>query len=139
LNRQIAHLFGLVLVLFGLLVVFTSRWTIFEAKGLQHQTANRRPLLEEQRVPRGYIYADDGTILARDVRKAYPTGHDASAKPLERLAFEWSPDGTTILAVPTEATGHPVVIDPDTGSWKVLDTIFDEQGGASQEWQRASP
>jgi len=69
LNRQIAHLFALVLVLFGLLVVFTSRWTIFEAKGLQHQTANRRPLLEEQRVPRGYIYADDGTILARDVRK----------------------------------------------------------------------
>jgi peptidoglycan glycosyltransferase len=69
LNRQIAHLFGLVLVLFGLLVVFTSRWTVFEAKSLQHQTANRRPLLEEQRVPRGYIYADDGTILARDVRK----------------------------------------------------------------------
>jgi penicillin-binding protein A len=69
LNRQIAHLFGLVLVLFGLLVVFTSRWTIFEAKSLQHQTANRRPLLEEQRVPRGYIYADDGTILARDVRQ----------------------------------------------------------------------
>ena len=68
-NRQIAHLFGLVLVLFGLLVVFTSRWTIFEAKSLQHQTANRRPLLEEQRVPRGYIYADDGTILARDVRQ----------------------------------------------------------------------
>jgi len=56
-------------VLFGLLVVFTSRWTIFEAKSLQHQTANRRPLLEEQRVPRGYIYADDGTILARDVRQ----------------------------------------------------------------------
>ena len=66
-NRQIAHLFALVLVLFGLLVVFTSRWTIFEAKGLQHQTANRRPLLEEQRVPRGYIYADDGTILANFV------------------------------------------------------------------------
>ena len=68
-NRQIAHLFGLVLVLFGLLVVFTSRWTIFEAKSLQRQTANRRPLLEEQQVPRGYIYADDGTILARDVRQ----------------------------------------------------------------------
>lgn len=68
-NKQIAHLFGLVLVLFGLLVVFTSRWTIFEAKSLQHQTANRRPLLEEQRVPRGFIYADDGTILARDVRQ----------------------------------------------------------------------
>jgi peptidoglycan glycosyltransferase len=69
LNRQIAHLFALVLVLFGLLVAFTSRWTIFEAKSLQNQTANRRPLLEEQRIPRGFIYADDGTVLARDVRQ----------------------------------------------------------------------
>jgi peptidoglycan glycosyltransferase len=83
-NRQIGHLFGLVLVLFTLLVVFTSRWTIFEAKGLQHQSANRRPLLEEQRIPRGFIYADDGTVLARDVKlgrgstlryvRSYPLG-----------------------------------------------------------------
>jgi penicillin-binding protein A len=65
-------------------VVFTSRWTIFEAKGLQHQSANRRPLLEEQRIPRGFIYADDGTVLARDVKlgrgstlryvRSYPLG-----------------------------------------------------------------
>ncbi len=68
-NRQIGHLFVLVLVLFGLLVVYTSRWTVFDAKSLQNQTANRRPLLEQQRVPRGYIYADDGTVLARDVRQ----------------------------------------------------------------------
>jgi peptidoglycan glycosyltransferase len=67
-NRQISHLFGLVLLLFALLVIFTSRWTVFEAKSLQHQTANRRPLLEEQRIPRGFIYADDGTILARDLK-----------------------------------------------------------------------
>lgn len=67
-NRQISHLFGLVLVLFALLIAYTSRWTVFESKSLQHQTANRRPLLEEQQVPRGFIYADDGTVLARDVR-----------------------------------------------------------------------
>ena len=64
LNRQIARLFALIVVLFGLLVVFTSRWSVFEAKSLQDQTANRRPLLEAQRIPRGLIYADDGTKLA---------------------------------------------------------------------------
>ena len=71
-NRQISHLFVLVLVLFGAAdVVYTSRWTVFEAKGLQDESANRRPLLEEQRIPRGYIYADDGTVLARDVREGH--------------------------------------------------------------------
>ena len=39
-NRQITQLFGVVLVLFTLLVVFTSRWTVFEAKGLRNQTVN---------------------------------------------------------------------------------------------------
>jgi peptidoglycan glycosyltransferase len=68
LNRQITQLFGVVLVLFTLLVVFTSRWTVFEAKSLQNQTANRRPLLEQLQIPRGYIYADDGTKLAVDTK-----------------------------------------------------------------------
>ena len=77
--------------------------------------------------------------IARDVRNARPTDHDASASATERLAFEWSPDGTTIIAVPTEASGYPVVIDPGTGTWTVLETIFDEQGAAAQAWQRTAP
>lgn len=64
-NRQITQLFGLVVLLFGLLVGFTSRWTVFEAESLEDHTANRRSLLEEQRVPRGLILARDGTVLAR--------------------------------------------------------------------------
>jgi peptidoglycan glycosyltransferase len=63
-NVQIARLFAVIVVLFGLLVAFTSRWSVFEAKSLQDQTANKRPLLEAQRIPRGLIYADDGTKLA---------------------------------------------------------------------------
>jgi penicillin-binding protein A len=52
-------------VLFGVLVVFTSRWTVFEAQSLEDNTANRRPLIEEQRTPRGLVYARDGrTVLA---------------------------------------------------------------------------
>jgi penicillin-binding protein A len=60
LNRQIGQLFALTVVLFGVLVVFTSRWTVFEAQSLEDNTANRRPLIEEQRTPRGLIFARDG-------------------------------------------------------------------------------
>lgn len=64
-NRQIGHLMILVVVLFGLLVAFTSRWTVLEADSLRENTANRRPLLEEQRIPRGRVLASDGrTVLA---------------------------------------------------------------------------
>ena len=59
-NRQIVQLFGLFAVLFALLVVFTSRWTVFEAQSLEDNAANRRPLIEEQRIPRGLIFASDG-------------------------------------------------------------------------------
>src|SRR4051794_33817890 len=70
-NRQIVQLFGLTMVLFALLIAYTSRWTVFDADDLNHNTANRRPLIEEQKVPRGLILADDGGVLARSV----PRGH----------------------------------------------------------------
>jgi peptidoglycan glycosyltransferase len=65
-NRQITQLFALVVGLFALLVTFTSRWTVFEAESLEDKPSNRRPLLEEQRIPRGLILARDGTTLARN-------------------------------------------------------------------------
>jgi penicillin-binding protein A len=65
-NRQIATLFSLFAVLFALLIVFTSRWTVLEAESLEDEPANRRALIKEQKVPRGVIYARDGrTELAR--------------------------------------------------------------------------
>jgi peptidoglycan glycosyltransferase len=68
LNRQIGQLFVLFAVLFGLLVAFTSRWTVFEASGLEDNSANRRPLLQQQKTPRGRILASDNrTVLARSV------------------------------------------------------------------------
>ena len=84
-NRQIVQLFVLFAVLFGLLVAFTSRWTVFEAESLADNQNNRRPLIEEQQIPRGLILARDGeTVLARSVpegrgndrifRRTYPTG-----------------------------------------------------------------
>jgi penicillin-binding protein A len=65
-NRQIVQLFGLFTLLFAVLVIFTSRWTVFEAQSLADNPDNRRPLIEEQKVPRGLIFASDGsTVLAR--------------------------------------------------------------------------
>jgi peptidoglycan glycosyltransferase len=80
-NRPIVRLYGLVVLLFALLVAFTSRWTIFEASSLRDDPLNERALLEQQRVDRGPIVAADGTVLARSVRgpegtyqRTYPTG-----------------------------------------------------------------
>lgn len=80
-NRPIVRLYGLVFVLFALLVAFTSRWTVFEASSLRANALNKRSVLEQQRIDRGSILAADGTVLARSVRgaegvyrRAYPSG-----------------------------------------------------------------
>ena len=80
-NGPIIRLFGLVVLLFGILVVFTSRWTVFEASALRDNASNRRPILAEQRIRRGTIRSADGRVLARSVRgeggvygRRYPAG-----------------------------------------------------------------
>jgi peptidoglycan glycosyltransferase len=65
-DLRIRHLFGLLVILFGILVGFTSYWAVFDSDGLKANTANRRLLLEEQRIRRGLIFARDGTVLARN-------------------------------------------------------------------------
>jgi penicillin-binding protein A len=65
-NRQIIKLFALILGLYALLFGFTSYWSVFDSDSLKANTANRRPLLEEQTIKRGAILADDGrTVIAR--------------------------------------------------------------------------
>jgi penicillin-binding protein A len=80
-NRPIVRLYGLVVVLFALLIAFTSRWTIFEAGALRQNALNRRTLLQQERIRRGRVLAADRTVLARSergregtYRRTYPTG-----------------------------------------------------------------
>ena len=80
-NRPIVRLYGLVVVLFALLIAFTSRWTVFEASSLRANALNKRGLLQQQRIARGEILASNGSVLARSVRgaegtytRSYPTG-----------------------------------------------------------------
>jgi peptidoglycan glycosyltransferase len=80
-NGPVVRLFGLVIVLFAVLVAFTSRWTVFEAEALRDNPNNRRVLFEEQRIKRGIIRAADGSVLAANralsqerYERRYPTG-----------------------------------------------------------------
>src|SRR5215212_2940408 len=80
-NRPVLRLYGLVVVLFGVLVAFTSRWTVFEAAALRDNELNKRELLQEQKIRRGTIRSADGKVLARAVPqqgdtfgRRYPTG-----------------------------------------------------------------
>ena len=66
-NTPIARLFVVVLVMFGLLVAFTSRWTVFDASALRSNPENKRPALENLYVARGSIVAADGAVIARSV------------------------------------------------------------------------
>jgi peptidoglycan glycosyltransferase len=81
-NVPILRLYVLALLLFALLVAFTSRWTVFEAQALREQPAAQpRQLLAEEEIRRGRIRADDGRVLAGSRRlkgeryvRRYPTG-----------------------------------------------------------------
>jgi penicillin-binding protein A len=80
-NTPIQRLYALVLLLFAVLVYFTSRNAVFDAQALRDNTLNKRTLLEEQQIHRGTIRAADGTILARSVKqrggvysRRYPVG-----------------------------------------------------------------
>ena len=68
-NRQIVKLFIFFVALFAILIGFTSYWSVFDAKALKEKETNRRPLLEQQQIPRGRILADDGAVIAKSVAK----------------------------------------------------------------------
>jgi peptidoglycan glycosyltransferase len=81
-NVPIARLFGVIVVLFALLIVWTSRWTVFQASSLNNDVLNRRTLIDQLKIKRGRIIADDGTVLARSVpgpggtyTRTYPTSN----------------------------------------------------------------
>ncbi|HEY7619936.1 MAG TPA: penicillin-binding transpeptidase domain-containing protein [Solirubrobacteraceae bacterium] len=80
-NAAITRVFVFFMVLFAVLVVFTSKWTVFGAEGLRDNPKNRRELLEDQKIRRGLIRAGDETVLARSVKqpddsyvRTYPQG-----------------------------------------------------------------
>lgn len=90
-NRQIIKLFAFIVVLFGVLVGFTSYWSVFDARALKEKEVNRRPLFEAQQIKRGRILAADGTVIAKSV----PKGRGANRRYVRRY-----PEGALF--------GHPI-------------------------------
>ena len=64
-NRQIIKLFGFIVVLFAILVGFTSWWSVFDANDLRASRFNQRPLFEQQQIPRGRILAGPLALWSR--------------------------------------------------------------------------
>ena len=129
-NTRIRNLFGLVVLLFAVLIGFTSYWSVFDADELEANPANKRPLLEEQQIRRGLIFAADGTVLARS------RGKGNAPRFYERVY----PQGALF--------GHPVGYsfvergrvalereynDELTGKHQEFETIFDELRGRERE------
>jgi peptidoglycan glycosyltransferase len=98
-NKPVVRLFGLVVVLFAVLIGFTSRWTVFEANALRKNPANHRVLLQEERIKRGVVRAADGTVLAASRKldasryaRRYPT-RDLFAHPVGFFSIDRGTSG----------------------------------------------
>ncbi len=80
-DGSIQKLFLAVVLLFALLIGWTSRWTVFSATALDNNPRNQLGYFRSLMVDRGRILADDGTVLARSVKagggtwsRTYPQG-----------------------------------------------------------------
>jgi penicillin-binding protein A len=130
-NRQIVKLFAFTVVLFGVLVGFTSYWAVFDAENLKGKDANKRPLFEQQQIERGRILTADGVVIARSI----PKGKGASLRYVRRY-----PEGSLY----SHPVGYSFVTQGDTefeefhndelvGNDSEFASILDELRGAEQE------
>ena len=74
-NGQIVRLYGFIVLLFGVLVFFTSKWAVIDADELRGNPGNHRPLIEEQQIERGTITSSDGVLIA----ESFPSGPGSQA------------------------------------------------------------
>ncbi|MDE3111206.1 MAG: hypothetical protein KGL02_14880, partial [Acidobacteriota bacterium] len=80
-NRSIVRLFAVVILMFSVLVVWTSRWTVFSATALNNNSLNKLQFFATEKIKRGRILAGNGDVLAKSVRgsgglwtRRYPFG-----------------------------------------------------------------
>ncbi|MFN8149579.1 MAG: penicillin-binding protein 2 [Solirubrobacterales bacterium] len=128
-NAPIVRLFIGVLVLFTLLVAFTSNWAVFDADQLEAKSQNKRPLFEAQQVERGKILSADGQVIAESKPKGkgdqlryvrqYPLG-SLFGNP---IGYSFLTEGQTGL----EQTQQAVLTGEDNEFLSILDQIRGQQ------------
>lgn len=130
-NTPITRLYAFLLLLFSLLVLFTSNWSVFDAEDLEAKTANKRPLLEQQKIKRGEIRSADGELLAvseprgkgegkRFVR-SYPTG-ELFGNP---VGYDFVDEGRTGI----EQSENDVLV----GEENEFATLIEQLSGSTEE------
>jgi peptidoglycan glycosyltransferase len=127
-NAPIVRLYVVVLALFALLVGGTSYNAVLRAEDLRDKPQNRRELLEQQRIRRGVIRADDGGLLARSIRN--PDGTYSRTYPDDGLfshavGYSYTRYGRAGL----EQSRNDAL----TGTGNELGSLFDRLSGSEPE------
>ena len=105
-----------------------GKWIAFT----RYERTSTTPVTWEVR-PLGIYEVATGKVryvgpLPREVRAQHPSSSDAQASAGEGFWLEWSPDATSLLAAPSEASGHHVSSIPGRNRWRVME----------RSWSRAS-
>ena len=117
-------------LLFTVLIGFTSYWSVFDADELEANSANKRPLLEEQQIRRGLIVARTERCLPATAARAPRRGSTsvsiprASCSGIPWVTASWSAGGSGL---------EREYNDELTGKHDEFHTIFDELRGKERE------
>jgi penicillin-binding protein A len=125
-NTQIRNLFAVIVILFALLVVWTTRWTVIDATALNNNPLNSRTLITALKVKRGRILAANGETLARSVRQP-KTGFYSRTYPQGALFSQ--PVGYSNLVRGQSAGLEKYRLDDLKGAQTTLNSVFGPLGG----------
>ena len=125
-NTQIRNLFGVIMILFALLIVWTTRWTVIDATALNHNPLNSRTLITALKIKRGRILTANGQTLARSVKQK-GTGFWTRTYPQGSLFAQAV--GYSNLARGQSAGLEQYRLDDLKGPQTTLDSVFGPLGG----------
>jgi peptidoglycan glycosyltransferase len=129
-NAQIMRLFAVIVVLFALLVVWTTRWTVFDATALNNNPLNTRTLVATLKIKRGRILAGGGEVLARSVKQK-SSGYWLRTYPQGSLFAQ--PVGYSDLRSNQSAGLEKYRLDDLKGPQTTLNSVFGPLGGTQNE------
>jgi penicillin-binding protein A len=125
-SAQIMKLFAVIVVLFALLVVWTTRWTVFDATALDNNSLNARTLVATLKIKRGRLLADNGQTLAQSVKQR-SSGYWLRTYPQGSLFAQ--PVGYSDLRSNQSAGLEKYRLDDLKGAQTTLDSVFGPLGG----------
>jgi peptidoglycan glycosyltransferase len=126
-NTPARRLYLFITLLFAILVFATTWWTVAKPASLRDNQLNRRPLLEEQRIHRGSILADDGTVLARSIHGPAETWVRRYSSADDLVAHEIGYSYTNLGRAGLERSRNDELVGRDNGITSLLDEVMGRQ------------